>query len=122
MVAYNNEGKSFPTLNKYYRIALIFLGSKFFAIFMNDGICENISMTLCTIACFCSVLRIFFNKIVKNSNSRKLRPAKYKHYTICVYIILVALTTKNTIWKKFAGNNCFERKFPNYVHVHVCIL
>ena len=26
--------------------------------------------------------RNFFNKIVKNSNSRKFRPAKYKHYTV----------------------------------------
>ena len=28
-------------------------------------------------------LQNFFNKSVKNSNSRKFRPAKYKHYTVC---------------------------------------
>ena len=59
---------------------------KIFMIFTNlMPFAKNIStiiLTLCTITCFYSIVAKFFNEIVKNSNSWKFRPTKYKRYTV----------------------------------------
>ena len=74
-------------------IALIFCRSKFSRfsrIRCHSRNYFNENLTLRTIACFYSVFAKKFqrNIIVKNSKSRKFRPAKYKRYTV---VFLAAL-------------------------------
>ena len=42
------------------------------------------------------IVRIFFNEIVKNSNSRKFRPAKYKRYTVIIWVCQSSVATPTT--------------------------
>ena len=81
-----------------YRIALKFRGSLISRIsriqkhsrkYFNEILSPHACRPQRTCACFdvFENSQKYFNDFLKNSNSRKFRPTKFKHYTVCIILI-----------------------------------